>query len=83
MITTINLTNPTPRSSARSVLLLTAAILVCFALSVAPKAFGISAAREGGYPNQKEINALTTSFQLVSNQLERSKAAAELIADNH
>jgi hypothetical protein len=32
---------------------------------------------------QKEINALTTSFQLVSNQLERSKAAAELIADSH
>ena len=32
---------------------------------------------------QKEINALTTSFRAVSNQLERSKVAPELVADNH
>jgi len=32
---------------------------------------------------QEEINALTTSLRTVSDELERRKAAPELIADNH
>ena len=32
---------------------------------------------------QKEINALTTSLRTVSDELERSKVAPELVADNH
>ena len=32
---------------------------------------------------QKEINALTTSLRTVSDEVERSKVAPELVADNH
>jgi hypothetical protein len=50
MITTMKLTNPTPRSSVLPAFLLTA-ILICFALPVIPKAFGVSPPPPGGYPN--------------------------------
>ena len=47
---TMNLTNPTPRSSVLPAFLLTA-ILICFALPVIPKALAVSPPPPGGYPN--------------------------------
>jgi hypothetical protein len=51
MITTINLTNPTHRSPARSALLLTAAVVMCLVLPSAPKTLAVSPPPPGGYPN--------------------------------
>jgi hypothetical protein len=66
MITTINLTNPTHRSPARSALLLTAAILVCFALPVIPKALGISPPPDGGYAGANTAEGDNALFSLTN-----------------
>jgi Chaperone of endosialidase len=66
MITTINLTNPTPRSPARSALLLTAAILVCFALPVVPKVFEVSPPPDGGYAGANTAEGDNALFSLTS-----------------
>ena len=47
---TLNLRNSIDRSPLRSGLLFIAVALVCFALSPAPKAFGVVPAPDGGYP---------------------------------
>ena len=63
-MTTLILRNPIGRSPLRPGFLLIPLVLACFALSPAPKAFGVTPAPDGGYPGENTAEGDKALFSL-------------------
>jgi len=79
-MTTLHLRKSIGRSPLRRGLLLILA-LCCFVLSPVPKAFGVTPAPDGGYPNGNTAEGTGALFSLTSGSYNRAMGLQALFSD--
>jgi hypothetical protein len=80
-MTTLQLRESSGRSPLRRGFLLIPLVLACFALSPAPKAFGVTPAPDGGYPNGNTAEGTNALLSLTSGSANTANGGEALVSN--